>query len=114
MAGKPAPPAAAAADAVEAPKSGKLLLVLPLVAAILGVGLGATQSGRLAGVLPGTHAPAAASEGPDGEEAEAAPAHEAAYLDQRWCDLVPGLFDRVAIERCPPPGLTLAFDRAAA
>lgn len=39
---------------------------------------------------------------------------EAAYLDQRWCDLVPGLFDRVAIERRPPPGLTLAFDRAAA
>ena len=39
---------------------------------------------------------------------------EAAYLDQRWCDLVPGLFDKVAIERRPPPGLTLAFDRAAA
>jgi hypothetical protein len=39
---------------------------------------------------------------------------EAAYLDQRWCDLVPGLFDKVAIERRPPPGLNLAFDRAAA
>ena len=39
---------------------------------------------------------------------------EAAYLDQRWCDLVPGLFDRVAIERHAPAGLTLAFDRAAA
>jgi flagellar basal body-associated protein FliL len=74
MAGKPAPPAAAAADAVEAPKSGKLLLILPLVATILGVGLGATQSSRLAGVLPGTHAPAAA-EG-HGEEADAEPAHD--------------------------------------
>jgi len=39
---------------------------------------------------------------------------EAAYLDQRWCDLVPGLFDKVAIERRPPPGLNLPFDRAAA
>jgi hypothetical protein len=39
---------------------------------------------------------------------------EGAYLDQRWCDLVPGLFDKVAIERHVPPGLTLPFDRAAA
>ncbi len=39
---------------------------------------------------------------------------EAAYLDQRWCDLVPGLFDKVAIERHTPAGLTLAFDRVAA
>lgn len=37
-----------------------------------------------------------------------------AYLDQRWCDLVPGLFDKVAIERRPPVGLRLPFDRAAA
>ncbi len=39
---------------------------------------------------------------------------EAAYLDQRWCDLAPGLFDKVAIERRIPAGLTLAFDRVAA
>ncbi len=39
---------------------------------------------------------------------------DAAYLDQRWCDLVPGLFDKVAIERHAPQGLTLPFDRAAA
>jgi glycosyltransferase involved in cell wall biosynthesis len=39
---------------------------------------------------------------------------EAAYLDQRWCDLVPGLFGKVAIERRVPAGLTLAFDRVAA
>ncbi|MDB5456244.1 MAG: hypothetical protein JWP92_1829, partial [Caulobacter sp.] len=38
----------------------------------------------------------------------------AAYLDQRWCDLVPGLFDKVAIERHVPAGLKLAFDRVAA
>ncbi len=39
---------------------------------------------------------------------------DAAYLDQRWCDLAPGLFDRVAIVRHTPPGLTLPFDRSAA
>jgi hypothetical protein len=39
---------------------------------------------------------------------------EAAYLDQRWCDLAPGLFDKVAILRHLPAGLTLSFDRAAA
>jgi hypothetical protein len=39
---------------------------------------------------------------------------QAVYLDQRWCDLVPGLFDKVAIERHAPAGLTLPFDRAAA
>jgi hypothetical protein len=39
---------------------------------------------------------------------------QGAYLDQRWCDLAPGLFDRVAIERHAPAGLTLAFDRVAA
>jgi hypothetical protein len=39
---------------------------------------------------------------------------DAAYLDRRWCDLVPGLFDRVAIERRAPAGLTLSFNRAAA
>ncbi len=39
---------------------------------------------------------------------------EAVYLDQRWCDLVPGLFDKVAIERHVPAGLQLPFDRAAA
>lgn len=39
---------------------------------------------------------------------------EESYADQRWCDLAPGLFDRVAIVRDTPAGLTLAFDRAAA
>ena len=34
-----------------------------------------------------------------------------AYLDQRWCDLAPGLFDRVAIARTIPAGLTLPRDR---
>lgn len=34
------------------------------------------------------------------------------YADQRWCDLVPGLFDRVAIVRHAPPGLALPLDRA--
>jgi hypothetical protein len=33
------------------------------------------------------------------------------YADQRWCDLAPGLFDRVAIVRQSPPGLTLPMDR---
>jgi flagellar FliL protein len=63
-------PAAAPADAV-APKKGKLLLVLPVVAAVLGTALGATQAGRLAGLVGG-HAPAA----------EAAPAEaEAAAVE---------------------------------
>jgi hypothetical protein len=44
--------------------------------------------------------------------AEAVP--DGAYLDQRWCDLAPGLFDKVAIERHTPAALTLPFDRAAA
>lgn len=35
----------------------------------------------------------------------------AAYVDQRWCDLVPGLFDRVAVVRQAPPGLALPLDR---
>ena len=34
------------------------------------------------------------------------------YLDQRWCDLTPGLFDRVAIVRKAPACLTLPRDRA--
>ena len=33
------------------------------------------------------------------------------YADQRWCDLAPGLFDRVAIVRQAPPGLVLPLDR---
>lgn len=33
------------------------------------------------------------------------------YADQRWCDLVPGLFDRVSVVRHAPPGLTLPVDR---
>lgn len=39
---------------------------------------------------------------------------EAAYIDQRWCDLAPGLFDKVAIVRHAPAGLVLPFDRIAA
>lgn len=41
-------------------------------------------------------------------------AGDPAYIDQRWCDLAPGLFDRVAIARYAPAGLTLPFDRSAA
>jgi hypothetical protein len=33
------------------------------------------------------------------------------YADQRWCDLVPGLFDRVAIVRHAPAGLELPVNR---
>ena len=33
------------------------------------------------------------------------------YADQRWCDLAPGLFGRVAIVRQAPPGLVLPLDR---
>ncbi len=39
---------------------------------------------------------------------------ESAYADQRWCDLAPGLFDKVAIARHAPAGLVLPFDRIAA
>lgn len=41
-------------------------------------------------------------------------AGESAYVDQRWCDLAPGLFDKVAIVRHAPAGLALPFDRIAA
>ena len=33
------------------------------------------------------------------------------YADQRWCDLAPGLFDRVVIVREAPEGLALPLDR---
>ena len=39
---------------------------------------------------------------------------EGAYVDQRWCDLAPGLFDKVAIVRHAPAGLVLPFERSAA
>jgi hypothetical protein len=35
------------------------------------------------------------------------------YADQRWCDLAPGLFDRMVIARHHPDGLALPLDRDA-
>ena len=51
--GLPAPDDAGDAVAPPPKKGGRLLLVLPLVAAVLGAALGATQRERLAPVLPG-------------------------------------------------------------
>jgi len=69
---KPKPVAGAAPDAVAPKKGGKMLLIiLPLLAAVVGVGVGATQAGRFTGGGDGEHAEAAAEAEHAAEEAVA-------------------------------------------
>ncbi len=78
MAGRPAPDRLAAPDgAVDPPrKGGRLLVVLPLVAAVLGVAFGATQHGLLPGVAATASAPAAEPSAPADAGVEYGEFHE--------------------------------------